>query len=56
MEIYAHGVVARIHEEPELETPLFVIEGKDWEGNPFSVFLREDEAKSLLTQLGYLCY
>lgn len=55
-EIYAHNLNVRLHEEPELDTPLYVVNGRDWEGIAFDIYLREDEAKALVVQLGFQIY
>lgn len=55
-EIYAHNINVRRHTEEELDSPLYVVNGRDWEGVEFDLYLREDEAKSLLIQLGYQVY
>lgn len=50
MEIFAHGLCAYpCEDEPEVT----VIAGKDWEGQPFKVYLNPEEAQSLLVQLGF---
>lgn len=50
MEIFASGLSVCPHEDvPEVT----VIQGKDWEGNTFRVFLNPEETQSLLVQLGF---
>lgn len=55
-EIYAHNISVRRHIVDEPTAPLFVVNGRDWEGAEFDLWLREDEARSLLVQLGYQVY
>lgn len=52
-EIFAHDTFVT----EDFEAPgVYIIGGKDWEGRPFHLYLREDEAKSVLVQLGYQVY
>ena len=53
-EVYAHDMFADIWEEDDVT--LYVVAGKDWDGAPFKVYLTQEEASSLLVQLGYQVY
>lgn len=49
-EIFAHGLCVHPCEDaPEVT----VIEGKDWEGQPFSLYLNQEEVSALLVQLSF---
>lgn len=50
-EIFAHGVF--VTEDPEAEG-IYIVQGKDWENQPFSLYLNSEEAAALLVQLGFL--
>lgn len=50
IEIFSHDVSIRGDDEAE---GVFIISGKGWEGEPFNLYIREDEAKSLLWQLSF---
>lgn len=55
-EVYAHDVYAdivHVRWEDDEVVPLYVVAGKDWDGAPFKIYLTQDEASSLLVQLGY---
>ena len=53
LEIFAHDIsVTECDDAPGV----FMVQGKDWESQPFDLYLREDEAKSLLVQLGFQVY
>lgn len=53
IEIFAHGIT--VSQAPDADD-IYLVQGKDWEGNPFDLYLNDDEAKSLLVQLGYQVY
>ncbi len=53
VEIFAHGIV--VTQAPDAEE-VYVVSGKGWEGEPFKLFLTEDEAKSLHLEMGFLLY
>lgn len=55
VEIFGHDISVR-ESEDELDGTLFIVDGKDWEGQSFSLWLNEEEAKNLSVQLGYLLY
>lgn len=50
-EIFAHGV--HVTECEDAPNEVFVVHGKGWEGDPFSLYLNREEANALITQLGY---
>ena len=53
LEIFAHNITVT---ECEDAPGVFMISGKDWESQPFDLYIREDEAKSVHFQLGYQIY
>ena len=56
-EFFAHNVsVIPSNEEEQGTSELFILTGKDWDNNPFKLWLNENEAKVLSVQLGYLLY
>lgn len=50
IEIFAHGVHVTQCDDAE---SVLVIGGKGWEGEPFTLYLNEEEVSSLLVQLSY---
>lgn len=50
IEIFSHNLTVKPDEEAE---DVLVISGKGWEGDPFALYIRRDEAKSLLWQLNF---
>lgn len=53
IEIFAHGlIVTQAEDAPEV----YLIRGQDWEGQPFSLYLNEEEARNLIVQLGFQVY
>lgn len=55
-EIFAHDVFATIYDDPECEGNVFIVGGKDFDSQPFELYLTLEEAQSLLVQLGYQVY
>lgn len=53
IEIFAHGVT--VSQAPDADE-VYLIQGKDWESQPFDLYLNEEEARSLLVQLGFQVY
>lgn len=49
-EIFSHDLSFGPDEETE---EVFVISGKDWEGHPFKLYLKDSEAQNLLWQMTY---
>lgn len=55
-EIFANSISVAPYRDPENEyefTNLLIIRGKGWEGEPFDLYINEDEAQALFVQLGY---
>lgn len=50
-EIFSHDVSVGVAEDTE---DVFFIQGKDWEGNPFRLYLRKEEAETVLWQLNFV--
>lgn len=50
IEIFSHEVSFDIDEDTE---GVFIISGKSWEGEPFKMYLNEEEAKNLIWQMTY---
>lgn len=53
MEIFAHDLSLS---ECEDVNDVYILRGKDWEGQPFSVYINQIEARSILTQLTYYVF
>lgn len=49
-EIFSHDLSVRADEEAE---GVLIISGKGWEGEPFKLYLKTDEARTLLWQLNF---
>ena len=53
IEIFGH----HIQVSPSVDAEgVLMVEGKTWDEDSFRLYLRDDEAKSLLVQLGYHLY
>lgn len=55
-QFFAHDLSVHPYKDPENDyefTSLLIVSGKGWEGDKFEIWLNEDEAKSLMIQLGY---
>lgn len=50
IEIFSHDLSFDLDEDTE---GVFIISGKGWEGEPFKVYLKEEEAKNLIWQMTY---
>ena len=50
VELFVHDLSVRAAVDTE---DVYVINGKDWNGNPFKIFINEYEAKTLLWQLNF---
>jgi len=55
IEIFAHDLSVSVCED-EGANGVLIIRGKDWESNPFELYVNDDEARSLSVQLGYQIY
>lgn len=50
LEIFSHDLSVRADDEAE---GVYIISGKGWEGEPFKLYVREEEAKNLVWQLSF---
>lgn len=53
LEIFAHNISVGVNEDTD---GVYEIHGADWEGENFILYLTEEEARSLLVQLGFQVY
>lgn len=50
IEIYSHDISFSQDEEAE---DVYVITGKGWEGEPFKLYMKYDDARDLIWQMTY---
>lgn len=50
IEIFSHDTSFAADED---ENGVFIISGKGWEGEPFKLYLKEDDIKNLMWQMSY---
>ena len=50
IEIFSHGVTVKADEDAE---GIYIISGRGWENEPFSLYVNEEEARNLLWQLSF---
>lgn len=50
IEIFSHNLSVRADEEAE---GILIISGNGWEGEPFQLYVKTEEAKNLLWQLNF---
>lgn len=50
IEIFSHDLSFAPDEDTE---EVFVLSGKGWEGEPFKLYLKEEDAKNLIWQIGF---
>lgn len=50
IEIFSHDLSVRGDDDAP---GVFIISGKDWENEPFNLYVREEEAKNLIWQLTF---
>lgn len=50
LEIFSHDLSVSADDEAE---GVFIISGKGWEGEPFKLYVRREEALNLVWQLGF---
>lgn len=50
IEIFSHDLSFTADEDSE---GIFIINGKGWEGEPFKLYLKEEEARNLIWQMTY---
>lgn len=50
VEIFSYDLTFSADEEAE---GVYIISGKNWEGEPFKLYLREDDANNLMWQIPF---
>lgn len=53
LEIFAHNISVGIADDTD---GVYEVHGQDWEGEKFILYLNDEEARSLLVQLGFQVY